>query len=66
MMTLTLVINNFTLFNLKQAQIGWKGNRIKAHFLEEWYADKYVFIDKLDRRNCFLFKDTGHSSKSSS
>ena len=33
--------------------------RIQAKFLEEWYADKYVFTD-LNRKDAFFFKDTGH------
>lgn len=33
--------------------------RIKARFLDEWYADRYVFTDK-ERPDVMLFKDTGH------
>ena len=34
--------------------------RIKAKFLKEWYADKYVFTNKDSRRDVYMYKDTGH------
>lgn len=34
--------------------------RIKAKFLKEWYADKYVFTDKDSRKDVYMFRDTGH------
>lgn len=32
--------------------------RIRAEFLEEWYADKYVFTDS--RKDCLMYADTMH------
>lgn len=33
--------------------------RIQARFLQEWYADKYVFVNK-DRKDAYFYKDSGH------
>ena len=33
--------------------------RIQAKFLQEWYADKYVFTNK-DRKDTYFYKDSGH------
>lgn len=53
--------NNYKLYNLNAAQkLTSNYPRIKAHFLEEWYADKYIFIDKDERRNCFFYRNSGH------
>lgn len=34
--------------------------RIRARFLDEWYADKYVFTDGMKRRDVYMYRDTGH------
>lgn len=34
--------------------------RIKARFLKEWYADKYVFTDGMTRKDVYMYRDTGH------
>lgn len=33
--------------------------RIKAHFLEEWYADKYIFTEKKIEKDCLMYSN-GH------
>ena len=55
----SIAMNNYNLYPLDKT-IDKAANypRIKAEFLEEWYADKYVFTD--GRKDVMLYSDTLH------
>ena len=58
-LNVSIAMAQYKLFPLDDSfEMTAKYPRIKAKFLEEWYADKYVFTDT--RKDCLFYPDTMH------